>query len=139
MGRKLTRTWSLAIIHRRVEEIVLDTLFPPNRIAGGEFMTWSSRFVRELKAKTEGVLEAPMPPWTVHNLRHTIGTHMREDLGISSEVVSLLLGHTPPGPRVTRVYNRRSYCRNGVRPCSSGAAGLTGRKRMASVDPGPAA
>jgi integrase len=97
---------ALAIIHRRVEEIALDTLFPPKRIAEGEFMTWSSRFVRELKEKAEGVLEAPMSRWTVHNLRHTIGTHMREDLGISSEVVSLILGHTPPGPRVTRVYNR---------------------------------
>jgi hypothetical protein len=31
---------------------------------------------------------------------------MREDLGVSSEVVSLILGHTPPGARATRVYNR---------------------------------
>jgi integrase len=97
---------ALAIIQRRMEEIALDTLFPPNRIAEAEFMTWSSRFVRELRAKTEAVLQAPMPRWTVHNLRHTVGTHMREDLGISSEVVSLILAHAPPGSRVTRVYNR---------------------------------
>jgi len=38
--------------------------------------------------------------------RHTIATHLRADLGVSTEVVSLILGHTPPGPRVTRVYNR---------------------------------
>jgi integrase len=69
-------------------------------------MSWSHRFVRELKERTEQILGARMPRWTVHNLRHTIGTHMREDLGVSSEVVSLILGHTPPGARVTRVYNR---------------------------------
>src|SRR5262249_23741504 len=99
-------TQALRIIRRRIEEIGLDTLFPPNRIAEAEFMTWSSRFIRELRQTTESILGVAMPRWTVHNLRHTIGTHMREDLGVSSDVVSLILGHTPPGPRVTRVYDR---------------------------------
>ena len=44
--------------------------------------------------------------WTIHGLRHTIATHLRADLGVSTEVISLILGHTPPGPRVTRIYNR---------------------------------
>jgi integrase len=99
-------TQALRIVRRRLKEIDLDTLFPPNRIAEAEFMTWSSRFIRELREKTAAILGAEMPRWTVHNLRHTIGTHMREDLGVSSEVVSLILGHTPPGPRITRVYDR---------------------------------
>jgi integrase len=99
-------TQALGVIRSRLEEVALDTLFPPTRVAEAEFMTWSSRFVGELKKKMESILGTRMPRWTVHNLRHTIGTHLREDLGVSSEVVSLILGHTPPGPRVTRVYNR---------------------------------
>jgi integrase len=99
-------TQALSVIRSRIEEIHLDTLFPPTRVAEAEFMTWSSRFVGELKKKAQSILGTCMPRWTVHNLRHTIGTHLREDLGVSSEVVSLILGHTPPGPRVTRVYNR---------------------------------
>jgi len=97
---------ALDVIAPRLEEVELDILFPPNRVAESEFMSWSNRFVMELKEKAEQILGARMPRWTVHNLRHTIGTHMREDLGVSSEVVSLILGHTPPGARVTRVYNR---------------------------------
>jgi integrase len=50
--------------------------------------------------------KAKVPAWRIHDLRHTGATHLREHFGVSSEVVSLLLGHTPPGPRVTRIYNR---------------------------------
>ena len=69
-------------------------------------MSSSSRFVSHLKKQAENELGGPMPRWTIHNLRHTIGTHLRETFGVSSEVVSLILGHTPPGSRVSRVYNR---------------------------------
>jgi len=39
------------------------------------------------------------------------GPHLREDLGVSSEVVSLILGHTPPGARVRRGRRRRDPVR----------------------------
>jgi hypothetical protein len=47
-----------------------------------------------------------MPRRTLHNIRPTVATHLRTDLGVSTDVVALILAHTPPGPRVTRVYNR---------------------------------
>ncbi len=95
---------------------------------------WASRFTAELQAemgiawanatgrpvpmrkvRRDGKLveevdrekaRALVPRWTLHNLRHTIATHMRERLKIGSDVVSLLLSRTPEGPRVTRTYLR---------------------------------
>jgi integrase len=126
---------ALYVIRPRLEEIELDTLFPPNRVAEAEFMTWSSRFVGELGVKMESVLRARMARWTVHNIRHTIGTHLREDLGVSSEIVSLILGHTPPGARVTRVYNRAELL-----PERRAALAAWGRwlDRLKTDDPQPA-
>lgn len=94
-------------------------------------MGWSGRYVRDLRtavgrawaghmkmplpmkknAKGEDVVDEKavrelIPRWTIHNLRHAIATHLREDLSVPAEVVSMLLGHTPEGPRVTRVYDR---------------------------------
>ncbi len=100
------------IIRRRVEVVKGEALFPVTRrgaITEGSVdagMSWSSKFVAALKARAEQELGAPIPRWRIHDLRHTIGTHLREDLKVSSEVVSMLLGHTPEGPRVSRVYNR---------------------------------
>jgi integrase len=52
---------ALDVIEPRLEEMELGTLFPPNRVAEAEFMSWSHRFVRELKWKTEQILRARMP------------------------------------------------------------------------------
>jgi integrase len=101
-----------AIVKRRLAVVPADALFPVGRrgpVTNGDpdaAMTWSSRFISELRAKANELHGAEMPRWTVHGVRHTIATHLRADLGVSTEVVSLILGHTPPGPRVTRIYNR---------------------------------
>ena len=75
--------------------------------------TWPSGFVEDLRDETRRqyrkLIEddaATVASWRIHDLRHAGATHLREDLGVSSEVVSLILCHTPPGPRVSRVYNR---------------------------------
>ena len=96
--------------------------------------TWSSRYTSELqtevgiawatadgrplpmrKVKRDGkeveeldreACRLLLPRWTLHNLRHTGATRMREHLGVRVDVVSMILGHTPEGPRVTRVYDR---------------------------------
>ena len=110
------------IVRRRVSEVSGEALFPVTRrgaITNGDPnapMTWSSRFVAELRDRADTLFVAELkdqrrtasaiPRWTIHNIRHAVGTHLREDLGVSSEVVSLILGHTPPGPRVSRTYNR---------------------------------
>jgi len=108
------------VVERRLDAVDGECLF---RVLGEDRpMGWSSRFVKGLKldmatamrqdlAKRQGVepgqVKAPeIRRWTVHNLRHTIGTHMIEDLGVDRDVVSLILGHTQGGASATRFYDR---------------------------------
>jgi integrase len=102
---------ALRIVRRRLEASSGECLFPVAR--NGHLdrgrdapMDWSSRFVRDLRAAATAVVGSEMPRWTIHGFRHTIGTHMREDLKVPGDVVSLILGHKVSGPAVTRIYNR---------------------------------
>ena len=45
---------------------------------------------------------------TVHDLRRT-GATMMAEIGVSGDVISRILNHTPPGPQVTKIYNRFDY------------------------------
>lgn len=45
---------------------------------------------------------------TVHDLRRT-GATMLAELGVSGDIISRILNHTPPGPQVTKIYNRFDY------------------------------
>lgn len=45
-------------------------------------------------------------PWTLHDLRRTLATHMN-NMGIAPHVVEQLLGHSMPG--VMAIYNRSLY------------------------------
>ncbi len=45
---------------------------------------------------------------TVHDLRRT-GATMMAEIGISGDIISRILNHTPPGPQVTKIYNRFDY------------------------------
>jgi integrase len=85
-------------------------------------MWWGSEYAAALFDKVDEIFRknagAParrkkdpriVPAWTVHNLRHTIVTHMREDLGVREDVCSALLGHTPTGigvAKATKIYLR---------------------------------
>lgn len=94
---------AVEIVKLRMDRLEKGRLFPPVRDAeAAQYMTWSSKWVKGLRQK----LPPDMPRWTVHGLRHTIGTHMVEDLGVSNGVVSLILMHAPEGPAVTRIYQR---------------------------------
>ena len=95
---------AVAIVERRLESGE-DLLFPAGRHAQGP-MTWSSRFVADLVAMTDLIAGRKLPAWRIHGLRSAAATHMVEDLGVSSEVVSLILAHRPPGAAVTHVYQR---------------------------------
>lgn len=48
----------------------------------------------------------PMEPWTVHDIRRSVATHMAR-LGIPQEHIERVLGHVVPG--VAGTYNRYSY------------------------------
>jgi integrase len=102
---------ALSIVRRRLELSSGECLFPVAR--NGQLgrgldapMDWSSRFVRDLREAANAALGSQMARWTIHGFRHTIGTHMREDLRVPGDVVSLILGHKVAGPAVTRIYNR---------------------------------
>lgn len=69
-----------------------------------EHAWWSSKWVSKLRQRMQKALGCDVPRWTVHNLRHTVATHLREDLGVSADVIGLILSHTRPG--VTRIYQR---------------------------------
>ncbi len=68
-----------------------------------------SGFVRELRGAADEQLGEPMPRWTIHNIRHTVSTHLREDPGVTRDVVALILGHTQGGARARRIYDRYSH------------------------------
>jgi integrase len=83
------------IVERRITVVMADALFPVGRrgpVTKGDpdaAMTWSSRFIAELRAKANEFYGAEMARWTIHGFRHTLATHLRADLGVSTEAVSL--------------------------------------------------
>jgi integrase len=103
---------AVAVFRRRLQMVKGEHLFPA---AGKDApMHWSSKFSATLRDSALAVLRKSMEDpsltmndWTLHGLRHTMATHMEEDLKVDAKVVSLLLSHTPPGtPKVSRIYNR---------------------------------
>src|SRR5262245_1304770 len=116
---------ALAVIRRRLQATPNDYLFPTYYIRrqGQEpkpSMGMSSGWVRQLKRATAWTLWrlqagedeigprlAHMEPWKLHGLRHTMATHMREDLRVDRNVVALILGHAQQGGGGgTRIYDR---------------------------------
>jgi integrase len=110
------RRRAVAAMERPEGAPALDTLFPAGGRHTGEDrpMTWPSSWVRELREEmrpvtldARGQVEGPGPVdtrWTVHGLRHSAATALREHLGVDRDVVALLLSHRLPG--ITSVYDR---------------------------------
>jgi len=104
--------WAVRLVKERLEAIGprRERLFPPARPrkAGerpkSESAVLPSRFLAELRQQASEAHGGPMEAWTVHGLRHTIATHLREQLGVDAEVADLILGHTRKG--VTAIYDR---------------------------------
>lgn len=95
---------AVAIIRPRLER--RGELLFPRRVPGEPApLSWATHEVARLKARADAILGAPAPRWRVHDIRHTVATLLREELRVSREVVSLLLGHVE-GPAATRIYDR---------------------------------
>ncbi len=107
---------AVAIIKPRLAENSSPTYVFP-KVASERPMGWSPRWVREqLKAVTQDVyfrLTATRLPeerarvvianWTIHELRHTIRTHLCGSLKISDDVARLILMHKRAG--MDAIYN----------------------------------
>jgi integrase len=107
------------LVRRRLE-LGTPALFPGDKL-GKPMRYWPGTYLKDLKIGVEAArkkllekiqgaplteAEAEMPRWRIHDLRHTVATHLREDLHVSVDVVSAILGHTRPGIAVTRIYDR---------------------------------
>lgn len=89
------------------EEFAFPVKRRPGRRQTGP-MSWGSHFVELLCAEADRQLGRPLEPWTIHNLRHTVATNVREQLKVREDVIELILGHVRGGGRsnATRIYLR---------------------------------
>src|SRR5262249_27497414 len=93
----------------------------------------------------EEKLGREVAPWVLHSSRHTVATHLREDLHVSQDVVARILAHAPPGTSdTTAIYDRSVLLRErraalvAWRPGWSGSARRRGGKVARSCPwPGP--
>lgn len=106
---------ALAVVKRRLKAIGKRATFLfPNRDSAKRPAVWLTAYVERLRANTQRHFDADrkrrrlppeaMPAWTVHQLRHTVRTHLREQLGVRDDVGELVLGHVRKG--VAGTYNR---------------------------------
>jgi integrase len=96
-----------AIFRHRIRAVGgSEILFPRMRAArsrGQAGAYWSSRWIRKLHERMSELLGAPVLPWKVHNLRHTLATHIEEDLKVAQAITAGILGHSQ-GRGVTSRY-----------------------------------
>jgi len=108
---------AVEVMRGRLEVTSTEHLFPIRGRGQRETpMSWSPAWRLWLRLRLDHIVRAlhrkagrpqsDVPRWTVHGLRHTFATHLREDLDVAPDIVSLLLGHTIQGPQVSRVYDR---------------------------------
>ncbi len=113
---------AVQVVQARLEAVTTRHLYPLGHGAdrqelptgwAGRWRSWLRwRLARALYARrrAQGMDRSrwrdPVPRWRIHDLRHTLATHLREDLGISRDVVSLILGHAMTGPSITAIYDR---------------------------------
>ena len=95
------------------------------------FSGWS-RCKRRLDDRITQARNAPLPNWTLHDLRRSAATHMADILGVAPHVVETLLNHRS-GVRggIAGVYNRGRYlteCRDAVDRWAEHIAKLTAAK-----------
>lgn len=76
------------------------------RVAGSRPISGFSKAKEVISAKIAKDGLPPMEPWTVHDIRRSVATHMAR-LGVPQEHIERVLGHVVQG--VAGTYNRYSY------------------------------
>jgi integrase len=104
---------AVRLVLERMKAVEGPLLFPPGKARNGRravstTKSWRSQYVEFLRARVDRILvEAgakAAPRWTLHDLRRTTRTHMREDLDVPHDVAELILGHVRAG--VHGIYDR---------------------------------
>jgi integrase len=93
----LSRQAAAVFRHRLEATRGSNMLFPRARVArsrGRAAAWWSSRWVGKLHARMSELLGVTVPAWKVHNLRHTLATHIEEHLKSPEAVTAGILGHS---------------------------------------------
>lgn len=89
---------AVAVFRHRVRAVGgSDVLFPRTRAARSVAQPstwWSSRWIRKVKTRMSEILGVPVAPWRVHNLRHTLATHIEEHLQVAESTTSGILSHS---------------------------------------------
>ena len=76
------------------------------RVAGARPISGFSKAKEVISAKIAKDGQPPMEPWTVHDIRRSVATHMAR-MGVPQEHIERVLGHVVQG--VAGTYNRYSY------------------------------
>jgi integrase len=91
-----------ALVRRRLAGLRGACLFPA--LGEDRPTCWTSGFVALLRERMLELVreeledpKAEIPRWTIHEIRHTVATHLQDSLKVPDDVVALILGHRPPG------------------------------------------
>ena len=76
------------------------------RVAGARPISGFSKAKEVMSAKIAKDGQPPIEPWTVHDIRRSVATHMAR-MGVPQEHIERVLGHVVQG--VAGTYNRYSY------------------------------
>jgi integrase len=92
-----------------VTEMMLDIIEGVPRRPGHDNLFGMARFTRwHRKAELDAKIN--LDPWTIHDLRRSVATHLADDLGIEPYVIEAMLNHRSGVKRgVAGTYNRSEY------------------------------
>lgn len=97
-------TQTQALLARQRERVPEgEQLFPLTDGGDRTDATVSRPFLRQMNAHMASHLGRTPDPWTLHDLRRTVASHLADSLGIRIDVIAAILSHAT-GSRQTRIY-----------------------------------
>jgi integrase len=100
---------ALEILRPRITDATTPFLFPsPKKKHGIKPIDSHGHAAARVRERADKIAGHPLPRWTIHDLKRTVGTGLREYLkpAVDRSVVALILAHVPEGPSATSRYDR---------------------------------
>jgi integrase len=100
---------ALEIVRPRISGATTPFLFPsPKKRDGVKPIDSQGHAAARIRAGADEIAKKKLERWTIHDLKRTVGTGMREYLkpAVDRAVVSLILAHAPEGAAATSRYDR---------------------------------